>query len=193
MVGKIIIGVNMHIIYEGINRLTGKLYIGKTKQGLEKRVSQHIKSAKANSKLHLHSSIRMYGASAFTWIVVESHLTDANVDERERYWIQHFKALGYELYNMSDGGEGGANFLGHKHTEATRKIIGNRQPRSEEWKRNNGAQVKARAKAVVLCKDNACIQIDNIVDWSKANGYDYGLIYKMIRGVRKTAYGWSLK
>lgn len=179
----------MHIIYEGINRLTGKLYIGKTKQGLETRVRQHIKSAKANSKLHLHSSIRMYGASAFTWIVVESNISDA----RERYWIQHFKSLGYELYNMSTGGEGGANFLGHKHTEATRKLIGNRQPRTEEWKRNNGAQVKARAKAVVLCKDNACIEVTNVVDWANENGYDYGLVYKMIRGVRKSAYGWRLK
>lgn len=183
----------MHIIYEGINRLTGKLYIGKTKQGLDKRVAQHIKSAKANSKLHLHSSIRMYGASAFTWIVVESNLTDANVDERERYWINHFRSLGYELYNMSDGGEGGKTHSGPMRLEARKNLKGNRQPRTEEWKRANGIRQKERAVTYTLCKDDSCIQVTNVVDWSKANGYDYGLVYKMIRGVRKSAYGWSLK
>jgi len=183
----------MHIIYEGINRITGKLYIGKTKQGLDKRVAQHIKSAKANSKLHLHSSISKYGANAFTWIVIESNLTDINVDTRERYWIQHFKSLGYDLYNMSDGGEGGSNFLGHKHTDATRKLIGNRKPRTEEWKRNNALQVKARAVGRTLCKDNICVYVPNVADWCKSNSYDYSLVYKMIRGVCKHAYGWSVE
>jgi len=183
----------MQLIYAAVNKINNKVYIGKTKRGIHIRALDHFKSAKRGSKTAFHNAIRKYGEDAFTWYVLQDNIDDSLIDSRERYWIARYKQLGYTLYNLTDGGEGGANFKGKHHTEETRKRIGNRQPRTQEWKQVISSKNKLRAKSYRLCKDGLCITVENIVDWAKDKGYDYSLIYKMIRGTRKSAYGWTLE
>jgi|SRR5215216_6166451 len=183
----------MSIIYAAVNKVNDKIYIGKTKRGIQLRALEHFKSAKRGSKTHFHAAIRTYGEDSFTWYTLQDNIDDTQLDTRERYWIARYKQLGYTLYNLTEGGEGGANFKGKTFTAEVRKRIGNRQPRTEEWKLANGIRQKERAKPVILCKEDTCIQVNNIVDWAKENGYDYSRLYKMIRGSAKSAYGWRLR
>jgi len=182
----------MHIIYIAINKINGKSYIGKTKRGLALRSLEHLKASRTGSKTYFHSALRVYGEGSFVWDILEYNVEDALASAREQHWILKYKSAGYELYNLTDGGDGSNGFKGHKHTEATKKLIGNRKPRSEEWKRNNAELVKARAKPCTLCKNGICIQIDNINEWSKSNNYTPSLVYSVVRGIRKSAYGWTL-
>jgi len=183
----------MQLIYAAVNKVNNKVYIGKTKRGIHIRALDHFKSAKRGSKTAFHNAIRKYGENAFAWYILQENIHDDLINDRERYWIARYKSLGYTLYNLTEGGDGGANFKGKHHTEESRKRMGNRQPRTEEWKQDIALKNKQRAVSYTLCKDGVCIQVDNIADWCKEKGYDYGLVYKMIRGVRKSAYGWTHK
>ena len=60
------------LIYEAYNKNNGKSYIGLTTHTLEKRKSQHLRSAKSGSLLHFHKALRKHGANAFEWSVILS-------------------------------------------------------------------------------------------------------------------------
>ena len=182
----------MQLIYAAVNKINNKVYIGKTKRGIHIRALDHFKSAKRGSKTAFHNAIRKYGEDAFTWYVLQDNIDDSLIDSRERYWIARYKQLGYTLYNLTDGGDGGKTHHGPMSEDACKRMKGNRQPRTQEWKQVISSKNKQRAKSYKLCKDGLCITVENIVDWSRDRGYDYGLVYRMIRGTRKSAYGWRL-
>jgi group I intron endonuclease len=95
------------------NKINGKRYIGKTIGTLENRWYEHTWQAVRGSPQLIHKAIRKYGTAAFI-IAVECYAT--NHDElyaHEQNAIGEYRALGYELYNLTDGGPG---TFGHKHS-----------------------------------------------------------------------------
>lgn len=95
----------MFLIYQVINQLNGKRYVGITTQkSLSTRRSSHLcESLKRKSQLHFHRAIRRYGVENFQWSVLEEG-TDTKIgrDVREPYWISVLKPE----YNMTCGGGG---------------------------------------------------------------------------------------
>ena len=80
-------------IYKITNLLNGKIYVGQTKQKIEQRFLQH---SKANSPLG--QAMRQCGLENFTVEVIENCKTQAELNEREKFW-----PFGY---NRTDGGGG---------------------------------------------------------------------------------------
>ena len=123
---------------------TGEIrYVGKTKNSLQKRYNQHYYNKEGKSKIskwirklkkeNKKPIIELLDRVAFDlWV------------ETEIYWIAQFKAWGFNLLNITEGGESGCN--GYKHTqEAIQRIkILNSRPKSEEWLNNmiNGQRDK---------------------------------------------------
>jgi hypothetical protein len=73
----------------------------------------------------------------------------------EQYWISQFKSWGYNLTNLSDGGEGnlgGTGCLGYRHTEEAKANISrlNSRPKTESWILNAGnAKRKTTATPII--------------------------------------------
>lgn len=112
----------MGCIYLARNTVNGKGYVGKTAKLLEERMYEHEKSAGDRSHYAFHRAIRKYRFESFEWIVL--YEDDDNDRDWMDWWEMKFiRELGTKLpggYNMTDGGQGGAQFFG-PHLIQTRK------------------------------------------------------------------------
>ena len=89
-------------------------YVGKTVQYLHERHKAHIRDAKRGCTLPVHYWLRKQIAANRPLSIKLLEYVEPGDDwaERERHWIKHFRAEGYDLLNLTDGGEG---HTGHKH------------------------------------------------------------------------------
>lgn len=106
-------GKHVGYIYKVTNNINGKIYIGQTRQSIERRWSQHI----TNSKLEqthslLDMAIKKYGKDNFTVKCIKEISTETkqelinmlNIKEKE-YIIKFNSSYKQGNYNITDGGE----------------------------------------------------------------------------------------
>lgn len=94
----------MAYIYQIINDINQKIYVGKTEFSIEKRFKEHCKDAfrEHNEKRPLYSAMRKYGVEHFhTELIEETN----NPEEREIYWIEKLGSF-KNGYNATMGGDG---------------------------------------------------------------------------------------
>lgn len=94
----------MAYIYQIINDINQKIYVGKTEFSIEKRFKEHCKDAfrERNEKRPLYSAMRKYGVEHFHIELIEE-TDDAN--NRETYWIEKLGSFKWG-YNATIGGDG---------------------------------------------------------------------------------------
>lgn len=94
----------MAYIYQIINDINQKIYVGKTEFSIEKRFKEHCRDAfkNRNEKRPLYAAMRKYGIEHFHIELLEE--TD-NPEEREKFWIEEKKSFKYG-YNATVGGDG---------------------------------------------------------------------------------------
>ena len=94
----------MAYIYQIINDVNQKIYIGKTENSIEKRFKEHCwdASRERNEKRPLYNAMRKYGIEHFHIELIEE--TD-NPEEREIYWIEKKQSF-KNGYNATIGGDG---------------------------------------------------------------------------------------
>ena len=99
------------IIYVCINLFDGKRYIGKTLQSFTKRKFEHIYDAmESDSQLFFHRALRRFGSDNFVWSILESHVHESVIDEREQFYIKKYKTNNpHNGYNMTAGGNSSYN------------------------------------------------------------------------------------
>lgn len=90
------------IIYKAENKVNGMIYIGKTIQPLEQRIARHINGRPT----YFHATIMKYGIEVFMFTSIDLAETDAELSEKEKYWIKYFGSRRPYGYNLTDGGEG---------------------------------------------------------------------------------------
>ena len=95
----------MAYIYQIVNDINDKVYVGKTEFSIEKRFQQHCQDSKKQKceKRPLYSAMRKYGIEHFRVELIEE--TD-NPEEREQYWIKQKKSYGKTGYNATKRGDG---------------------------------------------------------------------------------------
>ena len=134
-------------VYQALNSVNGKRYVGVSTRGVAHRRTSHFLSARKGSRVRFHCAIRKYGESAFQFTVLTQYATLADAHAEERRLI----ALLKPEYNMTAGGEG---VLGLKMSPETIERIaaahrGKPGPwlgkkRSEETKRKVGDASRGR-------------------------------------------------
>lgn len=83
-------------------------YIGKTVSSPLTRLREHKALAKRSGRLPVQrwlnsrEGVRLAGAYMRILELADSQTWDS----RERYWIAHGRAVGWQLFNLTDGGEG---------------------------------------------------------------------------------------
>jgi hypothetical protein len=94
-------------------------YIGQTKNSLEDRLRGHLKGKGKTYRVHWINSLKKKGLVPNIELIEE---VDKSVgSQTEIYWILMFRFWGFNLTNLTDGGE----------TSTTKNIV-----RSEEWRKN---------------------------------------------------------
>lgn len=106
-------------IYKTTNLINGKIYIGQHKS--ETFDTKYYGSGKLFRK-----AFKKYGELNFTCELIEECNDSKTLDNREIYWISYYRNLGFDMYNISDGGFNprlsGINhpLYGKHHTEASK-------------------------------------------------------------------------
>lgn len=111
----------MAYIYQIINDINNKVYVGKTEFSLEKRFKEHCNDAfrDRNEKRPLYAAMRKYGIEHFHIELLEE---TNNPEEREVYWIEQKRSFKYG-YNATLGGDG-KKYIDYDLVIATYKEIG---------------------------------------------------------------------
>ena len=126
-------------VYALVDPRTGLArYIGCTTKQLERRLRVHVSEAKCSKnnyrRLKWIRSLVKDGHEPKI-VLVESVDDVAVLFDRERFWIAHYKNIGVDLVNSTDGGEGVLNLSAdarRKIGDATRNVsFAERQRRSE--------------------------------------------------------------
>jgi group I intron endonuclease len=96
------------IIYKSTCLINNKIYIGKTKYELSKRIKQHINKSNKGSNLLFHKAIKKYGIKNFKWEILKEF---KNIDELNKFEIEIIEELNSTNsklgYNIALGGNGG--------------------------------------------------------------------------------------
>ena len=94
----------MAYIYQIVNDINDKIYVGKTEETLEKRFYIHCKDAQTErcKNRPLYNAMNKYGFEHFR--IEELEKTDYP-DEREQYWIEKLNTY-HNGYNATLGGDG---------------------------------------------------------------------------------------
>jgi hypothetical protein len=116
------------VIYKTTNLINGKFYIGKD----SKNNPDYI-----GSGVILERAIKKHGIHNFKKEILEVCSNDAELNEREIYWIKYYKSTDRKIgYNLTEGGTGGDTFKHSRRKTERRKILSNALKSSEKVKSN---------------------------------------------------------
>lgn len=115
----------MAYIYQIINDINNKVYIGKTEFSIEKRFKEHCRDAfkRLNENRPLYSAMRKYGIEHFHIELIEE---TSDPEKREIFWIQQKNSFKHG-YNATMGGDGARAIDRTKVLEAWNKGLNCKQ------------------------------------------------------------------
>ena len=176
-------------------------YIGKTKRSLVDRMYSHMSNYKLERERSYKNSwiISLKRQNLKPIIKVLDIIEEDNWEFWEQFYICLFKSWGFNLTNMTKGGEGnsgGKGCLGYKHTEEAKKriSIANSKPKSKEWIQN---AAKGKYKPI----SQYDLQNNYIRDWESTTTAAIALgninkkknINNCLMNKKKSAYGYIWK
>jgi group I intron endonuclease len=131
----------MGYIYKITNTTNNKCYIGETIQVPEKRWKDHKNAIKRGGGCSaLKAAFKKYGVNNFTFKVLIICFDEDRLIYEKQY-IQKYNSQVPNGYNILAGGQEG--MLGFKHSEETKKKIG-------EISKNKSEEVRERARQVAI-------------------------------------------
>lgn len=136
----------MKYIYLLIDPATNEIrYVGQTCRKLKKRLSQHVHDVSDTHKSRWIKKLKRFGYTPLIKVVqFFENISDKDLNNAEVYWIRHFKELGNNLTNSTDGGNGTIGYVAPK--EVYRKVSESLKgkKKSKETKRKIALTLKGR-------------------------------------------------
>lgn len=106
------------IIYKITNNINNKIYIGQTIESLKKRWNRHNwECTIKRNKMTITSAIIKYGKENFTIEIIDSANNINELNEKEIFYINKYKSLSPNGYNLAKGGNN------RIHSEETKNKI----------------------------------------------------------------------
>lgn len=132
-------------IYRIFNKITGKSYIGQSKN-IQKRIKDHWRIYKNSNSLEynnqIHTGMREEGINNFDYEIIEE-CKESELNEKEKFYIAKFNSY-RNGYNATEGGDfsnvdnrgerNGRSLLTEEDVRAIRKLYNNRIPFRDTYK-----------------------------------------------------------
>lgn len=96
-------------------------YVGITKDPVG-RYRKHLNPRSTTLKNNWIKSLKNKGLKPLM-VISDSSDTRDGINKKEIYWIIKYREWGFELKNMTSGGDGGDTFTGKKHTDEAKNKI----------------------------------------------------------------------
>lgn len=207
------------IVYSVKNKITGKFYIGATKDSLENRRKDHEQKANSGNVHGFQEAISTYGVDAFSWMEIDTAESIDELAQKEKQYVVKYnsKEKGYNSdegggikksvyqYNIEDG-----NLINTFVCldEAAKVVDGIKQQISRACLSVNklyggyywSYEYKEPFKPEIDCRRKEVLQIDlegnlkdvytSVAEASYKTGVNTSSIAKVCRGERKTAGGY---
>lgn len=187
-------------VYEILNIVNGKPYVGSTTQGFNIRWKDHRNDLKAgrHSNPHLQASYNKYGPEAFEFFVIE-YCEPEECLKKEQFWMDALKVVkkGYNICPVA------GNTLGRKCSDETKKKIsvanfGNKHT-DEARKKMSGKELSEEHKNKIskaLSGENSPHsrmvtfegRTQNITAWSKELNIPYNTLWNRLNNPN-----WSIE
>lgn len=114
-------------IYVITNNINDKIYIGQSCD-CHRRWLEHLRASQPNkysvrserdSKTPIHLSMQKNGVDNFSINILEE-CNREDLNNKEKIWIKRFKDMGFDLYNLTEGGQenGFSSQKGENHSQA---------------------------------------------------------------------------
>jgi len=118
----------MYYIYNILNKINNKFYIGITNDTIRRFREHKLYSKKISKRSYpIHRAINKYGISNFLFEIIDDTASKQEAQQKEILWIKNLKDLGFELYNLTNGGEvGTGRKSGFKLSESHKKKLSER-------------------------------------------------------------------
>lgn len=184
-------------------------YVGKTKNSLKNRWYAHCSNyflTKSRSKKNSWIlKLKRLGHKPIIELLEE--VEESDWEFWESYWISQFLNWGFNLTNMTSGGEGcngGSGSLGYKHSQETKQriSIANSKPKTQEWINNVAQAVRKTVSKNIIQLDLEGNTIKEWVSFYEAAEHiniegkkesTIKNIHACCNNKRKTAYGYVWK
>lgn len=92
-----------NIIYKVTNTITKEIYIGSTTKSIEVRKADHLQKSNKKVGSYFQEAIGTYGPEAFTWIQIDTALSNDELASKEIKYILEYDSL-ENGYNEDSGG-----------------------------------------------------------------------------------------
>lgn len=190
------------LVYQVVNAINGKRYIGITIHAPEKRLKGHLSAARSGSDNGaFHRALRKYGAHLFSVAVIEKHETIEALKAAEVRLIAELQPE----YNSTTGGDGRpgggeSHFTpegrakmrafhtgkgwhrGHRHTAATRARLREIGLQQTGWAERAAMGPKAISRKV-RCMDDGAVY-ESAAAAARAYGVAPSALIELCRGQR---------
>lgn len=137
-----------YCIYRIDCSISGKSYVGLTKQGVQKRFKAHWYIARTGGKTALYAAMRKYGIEAFSVSVLRDGLTLREAQCAEIALIVELATRAPQGYNLSEGGDKGqAGRTMSAETRAKMSETHRQRQQDPELRRRTSEALRGRAKS----------------------------------------------
>ena len=159
------------IIYCATNTATGKRYVGLTTKTLGVRQGQHRRKATMHGvESPFYRAIRKHGWNAFSWEVLESCETLADLNAAEKKWIRSLGSMiNQHGYNLRDTGDVHAGFrktISEQAKEKIRATLTGKRHSPERREKNRAAGLMRNERGDNLIPRKNCSSGVPGVSWS---------------------------
>lgn len=193
-----------YLIYSITNEANGKVYIGQTRCGLDRRKSEHISRSNLGERDHaLYQAMREFGVSVFRFDVICNALKPEYLDDLERQFIEEYDSF-RNGYNMTLGGDSvseeglrkiSAALKGRKITwydkiVVSRKANPNRK-KAKEFVAKGSANVNARSY-LIRFPDGSEQVVTGLNQFCAAHKLTKKCLFDILEGKQKHHKGFSL-
>jgi hypothetical protein len=166
------------IIYKITNLLTGKLYIGQTRNSIATRWKCHKHYRKDMKSMYIVKAIRKHGSENFKIEEIERCNSIDELNSRETHWIRHLKTLAPNGYNLNEGGNNA------KRTEETKnKISLSKMGKPSPKKGIPVTKEQLEKNRISHCVEIYCVETGEIFESSKQAAEILGFSHSGVNGV----------
>lgn len=165
------------IIYQILNKINNKCYIGQTASSFARRYDNGGWNVQGNN--YLKNAARKYGVENFEINILERDISSINeLNEKEIFYIKKFNSITPNGYNLMEGGQ---RTLDRFHHEKSKEKM------SRSQRKNSNKNYK-----FLNHQTNEIVEVANLSKFCRDNNLSHSMMCNVSSGKYKRHKNWTL-